>query len=185
MSESWQSVCERCGATKATGHTYMPNYERLLAPHAADMTCVVEVGCEGGGFLRAALELFPQARLHGIDLSDQVSWQHERVVVHVCDQTDPRLASLFVPGSVDLVIDDCSHHPHHQRRTRELLWDALKPGGWYFIEDIQDPRELQHWAHFPRFRVFIDYLRSPARTLSVDDILVVLRKEPCPLPWEW
>jgi hypothetical protein len=42
-----------------------------------------------------------------------------------------------------VVIDDGSHLGRHVRASFAGLWAAVKPGGWYVIEDLQaasDPR---------------------------------------------
>jgi hypothetical protein len=43
----------------------------------------------------------------------------------------------------DYIIDDGSHRPAHQVRSFELLWDRVKPGGKYFIEDIESDEVLR------------------------------------------
>ncbi len=183
----WHAVARRHGASKAD-HTYLRHYEYLLAKEADRVTAVLEIGLGDGSSLRTWLELFPNAHVYGIDVVRHFDWDltHPRVTVHQLDQMDSHIGGLFPPGFLDVVVDDGLHLPEYQAASVEYLWPCLKPGGWYFIEDIIRPNVLQHFAHFERMRVFCDYLRqSDRKTVSVDDILVVLRKPPCPEPWEW
>ncbi len=44
-------------------------------------------------------------------------------------------------GGFDIIVDDGSHSPRHQLESfRVLFQHALKPGGIYFIEDIESPQ---------------------------------------------
>jgi hypothetical protein len=40
-------------------------------------------------------------------------------------------------GNFDIVIDDGGHTMNQQRVSLEKLWQIVKPGGYYFIEDLQ------------------------------------------------
>jgi trans-aconitate methyltransferase len=181
----WHAIARKHGASKAD-HTYMRHYEFLLSADAGDVEAVLEIGLGDGSSIKTWLELFPNAHVYGIDNVRHFTWKHPRVTVHTLDQSDPTIANLFPPESLDIIIDDAIHLFEPQKAAVQSLWPALKEGGWYFIEDIIDPRNLQYWAAYQRFRMFADYLRQSDRsTLSVDDILVVLRKPPCPMPWEW
>jgi trans-aconitate methyltransferase len=184
---SWHAIARRHGASKAD-HTYMRHYEAMLAATAASVKSVLEIGLGDGSSLKLWLELFPNAHIYGIDTERHFDWDltHPRVTVHQMDQKDTHIRDLFPRESLDIVIDDGLHLPDYQRASLEILWPDLKPGGWYFIEDIIRPDILQYYATYERFRLFADYLRqSDRKTVSVDDMLVAIRKPPCPMPWEW
>lgn len=188
---NWHAVARRCGASKAE-HTYMPHYEKLLG-HYVDMPLnILEIGVCNGGSIKTWMELFPRGMIYGVDVKNDTRWPsnayapEEPVRIDLCDQSDPRLVTLYPPESLDVVIDDGSHAFSDQTRARESLWPALKPGGFYFIEDILDLRDLRYWASFARFKMFSSFMRRlDGVTPSYDDVLVVLRKEPCPPAWEW
>ena len=40
-------------------------------------------------------------------------------------------------AAFDVILDDGSHMSFHQQQTLVLLWDKLKPGGLFIIEDLQ------------------------------------------------
>ena len=59
---------------------------------------------------------------------------------YVCDQSSVKalqnISTTIGSESMDVIIDDGSHHPDHQLLTLETLWQCLKPGGQFFIEDL-------------------------------------------------
>lgn len=52
------------------------------------------------------------------------------------------IRSEFGMSPIDLIIDDASHLYRHSKRTFEIAFPFLKPGGCYVIEDWG-------WAHWP------------------------------------
>lgn len=46
-----------------------------------------------------------------------------------------------IATKIDVIIDDGSHHPHHQLRSFLYLFPHLPPGGIYVIEDV----ETSYW----------------------------------------
>ena len=73
-------------------------------------------------------------------------------------------------GECDAIIDDGSHQSQHQALTLEVLWDCVRPGGVYVIEDA-----YFRWGTPPHP---IDYLQSDSRfeRLIGDGRAIVLRK---------
>jgi hypothetical protein len=58
--------------------------------------------------------------------------------IHIGDQTDEKFLEDVVKltGPLDFVIDDGSHVGEHIVKSFEILWKHVKPGGYYFIEDL-------------------------------------------------
>ena len=52
------------------------------------------------------------------------------------------MARIASHGPFDVIIDDGSHVPSHQKLTFQTLWPHLRPGGLYAVEDI----ETSFWA---------------------------------------
>ena len=60
------------------------------------------------------------------------------------DQSDVEFLEHFkkrTGGNYDIIIDDGSHVPSHQKITFEALWSSVVPGGYYVIEDL----ETSYW----------------------------------------
>jgi len=83
-------------------------------------------------------DYFPNARIVGIDLHAK-GVAAPRISFEQGDQADPNFLKHIadVYGPFDLVIDDGSHIGRHIRASFEVLWDAVTPGGFYVIEDLE------------------------------------------------
>mmetsp|Transcript_16561 Transcript_16561/g.27900 ORF Transcript_16561/g.27900 Transcript_16561/m.27900 type:complete len:259 (-) Transcript_16561:79-855(-) len=60
--------------------------------------------------------------------------------VVVGDQGEPASLDRWIRksgGNFDVIIDDGSHKSRHIFTSFQALWPTLKPGGLYFIEDLQ------------------------------------------------
>jgi hypothetical protein len=87
-------------------------------------------------------EYFPDARITGIDINPASWLDDEQVKTYVVDQGSRDSLSDFLKKhpepNFDIIIDDGSHRADHQQVSLETLWSSLKPGGLYFIEDLND-----------------------------------------------
>jgi hypothetical protein len=146
------------------GHGYTRVYDALLAPWRKRPLTLLEIGVWQGASLRMWRAYFthPQARILGvdIDLSNYARRETDAFEVIQADASDPaHLAARVAPlGPFDVVIDDGSHQWHHQRLTFGALWGALKPGGWYIVEDVQ----TSYWHDPPRGEgvTFVEWAKS-------------------------
>lgn len=91
-------------------------------------------------------EYFPRAQIYGFDIAD-FSAMPNMPGVQICrgdmgDQADLTRLIETSGGEFDVIIDDGSHASHHQQIALGFLFPQLKPGGFYFIEDLtyQPPR---------------------------------------------
>jgi hypothetical protein len=80
-------------------------------------------------------------------------------------------------GGFDIIVDDGSHNPRHQLESFRLLFEhALKPGGIYFIEDIES-------AQRPTCQPFEPAVLSRDKILYwVDQLLIFPREAALDLP---
>ena len=70
--------------------------------------------------------------------------------VMVGDQGDNKTLDDWVEksgGNFDVIIDDGGHHNCQIMASFIKLWPTIKPGGLYFIEDIQ----VGKWRGFRRY----------------------------------
>jgi hypothetical protein len=81
--------------------------------------------------------LFPQGIVAGVDIDENCPWPPGTVKILSAQDDDAlpgRLAEAS-PGGWDLIVDDASHDGKLTRRTWELLWPLVRPGGYYVVED--------------------------------------------------
>ena len=187
VTGTMQELALRCGTSKATGHSYMPVYEAML-PERQFPVRLLEIGVYRGESIRMWLEWFahPDTMVYGVDTCPESVLHDPRYVYHACDQRDAVLGTLFPPESLDVIVDDACHDPPAQRRSFELLWPALKPGGQYWIEDVnvfhpsyvveRDGDILRHWLTMPGCHVWANFMDGHGNYRD-DDILVMVEKQ--------
>ncbi len=121
------------GTDKAVTHLYMDNYEKHLGSWRDKKFTLLELGVSTGASLRMWRELFPNAKVYGIDNNPDCAGED----VFIGSQTDKEFLDkvLDVIGIPDVIIDDCSHEGALTIETFEYLFPKLSEGGLYFIED--------------------------------------------------
>ena len=141
-------ILTRHDSNKDRDHQYGRVYDELLAGRTVKR--LVEFGIATGGSLRAWAELFPDAEIIGVDIERRQHVNEGRIHSLWANQGDlPTLAAVAKEiGSVDVVIDDGSHEPHHQFATYLHLWPNVTQ--LYIVEDC--PRFAV--AMEPMFRVY-------------------------------
>jgi len=130
-------------------HNYTPLYEWHLGRRRRQIRTVLEIGVggwsptteyensQGGESLRMWRRYFPNATIVGIDIHYKSVAGH-RICFEKGDQSDSQFLGAVASryGPFDLVIDDGSHMASDVQASFEHLWHAVKPGGFYVIEDI-------------------------------------------------
>ena len=91
-------------------------------------------------------ELFPEAELWEAEFDgrcvekSKAEGQLEGYQTLVGDQGDPKVLDQWIQeskGNFDVIIDDGGHTQCQIWTSFEKLWPTVKPGGLYFIEDLQ------------------------------------------------
>jgi Methyltransferase domain len=127
---------------------YLPTYLKI-AGQIGMAGRVCEVGVQRGWSLELWQALFPAGLVVGVDHDPGARWPDGtvRVVAAQDDERLPILLQAHAPG-YDLIVDDASHDGKLTRRTWELLWRLVVPGGWYVIEDWQVGFPSAEWHMF-------------------------------------
>lgn len=124
---------------KGRYHRYDVPYTVLLGARRLEPLRLLEIGVAGGGSLRAWREYLPNAHIIGVDKSEQ-ALEHagERIEIYVGDQANSvQMANLADScGPFDVVIDDGGHMTEAQHVAFDVLWPAVRKGGFYAIEDL-------------------------------------------------
>lgn len=144
---TFQEIGNKYQNDKITHHRYDLIYPFFLENFRDKNFKMLEIGFGNGqhGTGRSGsfwTEYFPNVKLYIMDIDYE--FQTDDYVVYRGDQAnieDLKLINDRV-GSVNLIIDDGSHHPRHQFISFTYLFEnMLEKGGYYIIEDI----ECNYW----------------------------------------
>jgi len=139
------------GTDKAADHWYTPHYHRRFRDLRDEPITLLEIGIggyedplAGGESLRMWRDYFPAATIVGLDIN--LKAPIEGCHVEQGDQSDPRVLERLAEtyGAFDIIIDDGSHRPDDVMQSWVILWDHLRDGGWYVIEDLQ----TSYWSTY-------------------------------------
>ena len=128
---------------KASGHGYDKVFAHLFGGKTVDN--FLEIGLFLNELqhtdLNAWASVFPSANIYGADKKESQLFNSGKISTHVVDQEvaasfDALKAAFAV--EFDVVLDDASHIYANTVTTFEALFPAVKAGGMYLIEDIQD-----------------------------------------------
>lgn len=110
--------------------------------HNADNILEIGVGGEdkelGGCSIKAWAEYFSHATIHAIDIYDKQELATDRIKIYQGSQDDPAFLNAICEHlpPFDIIIDDGSHDGKKTIASFIYLWDHVKPGGLYIIEDL-------------------------------------------------
>ena len=136
-------IIEGSTSDKISHHGYHRFYPWFLNHLRGQNINVLEIGIDKAQSLKLWKGYFSSVNLHGIDI-DEKEFIDPAVTLHKIDQSDAKQLNQFVATvgiKFDVILDDGSHVPEHQILTINKLWDLVKPGGIYIIEDI----ETSYW----------------------------------------
>lgn len=120
-------------------HRYTPIYDRLFSHLRKKKVNILELGVARGASLLLWHECFPRAMIYGLDKNPEL-WKEmaedlDRIQMWIGKQQDETLLKEVSKIKYDIIIDDCGHNPGHQFLSFKNLWEAVKPSGFYVIED--------------------------------------------------
>lgn len=165
---SLEEIAKKHGTLKVQ-HGYMPIYEKFfeLLRYDPDMV-LLEIGIHEGASIRTWCEYF-DGIIHGVDVV--VLPIAEEIGFRKMFQADASkdFVEMIEFGPYDIIIDDGSHIGAEQLGSFNGLWDSLKPGGYYVVEDLFASYDLT-WN--PLGSPFIDHIQSRLKNILIggDDI---------------
>lgn len=143
---SWNEIALKHRADKASSwHDYMPSYERHLS--GRDIRSMMEIGVGAGESIRMWMELFPNAKIHGLDIDRRALKQgNSRVEIFLVDQGNREQLTAYAATAprFDFIVDDGSHLHHDAITSLQVLFSSLNAGGLYVIEDMHCNRYDEH-----------------------------------------
>ena len=138
-------IAKKHGTDKSTNeHGYTPYYERLLSHLRNKPVELLEIGVRQGWSHQMWTDYFPYGKISGIDncFESEFNSNHahltaKNIIIYYGNQEDKEfLDSALQDTQFDIIIDDGGHQMHEHQLSLIYLFDKLKSGGIYFIEDL-------------------------------------------------
>lgn len=146
----------------AAGNIYQL-YERYFKPLHEGPITLLELGVNRGESLKIWSAYFPRGIVVGVDLHHPGTdfSAHPNVRFELADQRDDKrldeICQQHAPSGFDIIIDDASHFGTFTLMSYRALFQHLKPGGLYCVEDWA----TGYWADWPDGSSFKPFTPQP------------------------
>mgnify|MGYP002016496347 CR=1 FL=1 len=160
---------------KGTAHSYIENYYNYRFKNLRlKKLNFLEIGVSTGLSLEMWSEYFPNSNIIGVDI-EKIDYtpSNEKIKVIIGDATDS--ITFKTLEDIDIIIDDGSHIFTDQIFTYAILYDRLRKGGIYIIEDVKNIDEVGHF--FNRLNTntkIFDFRKLKGRH---DDVIIEIIKK--------
>ena len=146
--KSFTQLLIESGSDKFHRHHYERYYEKWLEPfRAKENLTILEIGAEKGRSLHLWDSYFEKpSMIMGLAYKANPKGLEGKKGVKIVQGDQSKTETMDYLKSVgpwDIVLDDGSHFPQHMMFSLFSLWNSIKPGGLYIIEDL----ETNYWPH--------------------------------------
>jgi hypothetical protein len=162
---------------KFTTHSYETMYGMFLYPRRNQGIKFLEIGlgCDmtygPGASLKVWQQLLhPDSNIwmaeYNVQCVDKFKKSESLSGINILtgDQKDLPTLSRWVRqtgGNFDIIIDDGAHTNVAIKNSFDVLWPTVKPGGIYFIEDLQVARSGEPWQdRLPQGKTMLEVIES-------------------------
>jgi len=172
---------------KHGSHFYTKIYERYMFPKKNKPIIILEIGIggykngnysdinSGGESLRIWRDYFRKGKVVGLDIFKKKINLGERVKIFQGSQSSASCLSKIVKKfkKFDFIVDDGSHNSKDVIFSFNYLFNFLKEGGYYFIEDTQSAyiREFGgDGAYLDNKKTAINYFKRMVDKINYQEI---------------
>jgi hypothetical protein len=151
-------------------HNYCEKYEKYFPFNRLEPIQILEIGIYDGGSIRTWKEYYPNSTVIGIDIEEKCSIhadQRKGIYTEIGSQND----EIFLKnvcnkwGKFDMILDDGSHENSDVIFSFLHLFDSVKTGGIYVVEDSV----CSYWEHYGggyrKANTMIEYFKN-----LIDDV---------------
>lgn len=139
-----------CDSDKGWHHGYHRFYYPILKEYESKPVRLLEIGVEDGKSMKIWETYFKNANhIYGIGYKNyqtkDIEYVKDNMTLFMGDQSSNEFLHKMISlsnGNFDIIIDDGSHVPSHIITSFNALWNTIKPGGYYIIEDV----ETSYWS---------------------------------------
>ncbi|KAF6808466.1 hard-surface induced protein [Colletotrichum sojae] len=196
---SFAELAANSGTDKVTDHNYAVLYDKYLPAFRDTDVKMLEIGLGcgmrygPGASYETWVKYFPQVEMNLIEFDGTCAtdWgsKHPKANVFIGDQSNAPFLhevgrEVTADRLVDILVDDGGHTMAQQRTSLVELWQYVRPGGIYIVEDLHtsylsgwggDPTKTDHGLARQTTMQFIyelldDIMSQPAYNYHFEDI---------------
>ncbi len=161
MDSELTIIGKKYNTDKSTYHGFTDFYNKHLSAYRDEFQNILEIGVFNGSSLKMWKEYFTKSKILAIDIYDKKVFNDDRISTFICDQSDKNtLNDIFQGITFDMIIDDGSHIMSHQQLSFIYLFDKLKSGGFYIIEDLHTSLRPGQYGNDNNKATTLEFLRS-------------------------
>ena len=177
MSSNLEKLAIKYGTDKSSDiHNYCEKYANYLPFQRYDKMDILEIGVLNGKSLKTWQEYFYRSNIIGIDINPdckQYNDRDNRVYVEIGSQDDHVFLNDIMKdyGPFDFILDDGSHMNKHVIYSFEHLFQSVKSGGVYAIEDIGTSYWSDYGGGFREPQTSMEYFKGLADDVNFRGVL--------------
>lgn len=119
-------------------NVYEPYFNQML-----DSKNILEIGVYFGGSLQYLSDKFTNAKIYGMDIENKTIYDTDKIKTYICDQENRTHLNVFLNKTnvdFDIIIDDGGHTMKQQQVSLGVLFNKVRSGGLYILEDLHTSR---------------------------------------------
>jgi len=157
-------------------HNYCVKYSKYLPFQRDDAMNIMEIGVLDGKSLKTWKDYFYNSKIIGIDINpncNQYDDRDNKIYVEIGSQVDNvfLLDVIRQYGPFDFILDDGSHLNEHVIYSFEHLWESIKSGGVYAIEDIGTSYWEDYGGGFRKHDASMEYFKRLADDVNFRGVI--------------
>lgn len=171
------SFAKKYGTDKSSDiHNYCVKYEKYLNFNRYDNLNILEIGILDGKSLLTWGEYFYRSTILGIDINPDCKKfedKENKISVEIGSQADSVFLNEVVTnyGPFDMILDDGSHMNEHVIYSFEHLFDSVKSGGVYIIEDIGTSYWSDYGGGFREPQTSVEYFKRLCDDVNFNGVI--------------
>lgn len=119
-------------------NVYEPYFNQML-----DSKNILEIGVYFGGSLQYLSDKFTNAKIYGMDIENKSQYDTDKIKTYICNQENRTDLNVFLNKTnvdFDIIIDDGGHTMKQQQVSFGVLFNKVRSGGLYILEDLHTSR---------------------------------------------
>ncbi len=177
MSNNLEKIAIKNGTDKSSDiHNYCEKYYKYLPFQRYDKMNILEIGVLNGNSIKTWREYFYQSKIIGIDINPDCKQYDDRdnnIHIQIGSQDDHVFLNDIMReyGPFNFILDDGSHMNEHVIYSFEHLFQSVKSGGVYAIEDIGTSYWKEYGGGLKEPQTSMEYFKNLADDVNFRGVI--------------